>query len=120
MTHTPTPWIRKGLKIYRQGGNAIISFLQRKPQMEFPYENAEANIERVVACVNACAEFQDPKIDIGLLKLDNEQKAKLLASCETALLERDAEITKLKARVAELEKRFSTYIEADEFIKNQP
>ena len=50
-------------------------------------------------CVNACAEFPDPKIDIGLLKLHAEQQTKLLASCEAALAERDVTIQALQDRV---------------------
>jgi hypothetical protein len=50
-------------------------------------------------CINACAEFPDPKIDIGLLKLHAEQQTKLLASCEAALAERDVTIQALQDRV---------------------
>jgi len=91
---------------------------QRKPQgnpeddkFKADYEAAQ-KAKRFEACVNACADFSDPKIDIGLLKLDNEQKAKLLASCETALAERDTEIAQLKARVKELETQRNMFMYA--------
>jgi hypothetical protein len=77
-TPTPTPWIE------------IANF--------FGVEKAK----RIVECVNACVEFPDPKIDIGLLKLHAEQQTKLLASCEAALAERDKEIAKLKELAVEV------------------
>jgi hypothetical protein len=76
-TPTPTPWIE------------IANF--------FGVEKAK----RIVECVNACVEFPDPKIDIGLLKLHAEQQTKLLASCEAALAERDKEIAKLNQQGVE-------------------
>lgn len=93
MSHTPTPWDNQHKYL-----DTNLAFMTKE-------DYARAKI-----CVNACAEFPDPKIDIGLLKLDNEQKAKLLVSCETALTERDTEIAQLKARVKELEAK------ADKFI----
>lgn len=83
MSHTPTPWNDQHKYL-----NTTLSLL------------SGGDYARAKACVNACAEFSDPKIDIGLLKLDNEQKAKLLASCETALAERDLEIKWLTTHIA--------------------
>lgn len=99
MSHTPTPWSEQGNNIIDNTNGLICTF----EKGHWTFTNTKANKKRIVACVNACEPFTDPKIDIGLLKLDNEQKAKLLASCETALVERDTEITELKTRVTELE-----------------
>lgn len=90
MSHTPAPWeLDETHFLHALNNNMVVV-----PIVDYAHAKA---------CVNACAEFPDPKIDIGLLKLDNEQKAKLLVSCEMALTERDTEIAELKARVKELE-----------------
>ena len=77
---------------------------QSNPEYDkFKADYKAAKEKRFESCINACADFPDPKIDIGFLKIDNEQKARLLVSCEAALAERDTEIAELKARVAELQ-----------------
>jgi len=98
MSHTPTPWSEQGNNITDNTNGLICTF----EKGHWTFTNTKANKKRIVACINACAEFSDPRIDIGLLKLDNEQKARLLVSCEAALAERDTEIAQLKARVTEL------------------
>jgi hypothetical protein len=85
MEHTPTPWAKEK------------THFGYPPTWMILLNNAD--YERAKNCVNACAEFPDPKIDIGLLKLHAEQQTKLLASCEAALAERDATIQALQDRV---------------------
>jgi hypothetical protein len=86
MEHTPTPW-KEGETHFAYPLNITMFLLSGN------------DFQRAKACVNACAEFPDPKIDIGLLKLHVEQQTKLLASCETALAERDVTIQALQDRV---------------------
>jgi hypothetical protein len=100
MEHTPTPW-KANSSIIIENDNDIIASLHNGYD---EFDNAQANAKRIVECVNACAEFPDPKIDIGLLKLHLEQQNKKLASCEAALAERDVNIQALQDRVKELEK----------------
>ena len=85
MEHTPTPWAKEK------------THFAYPPTWMIQLNNAD--YERAKNCVNACAEFPDPKIDIGLLKLHAEQQTKLLASCEAALAERDVTIQALQDRV---------------------
>jgi flavoprotein len=99
MEHTPTPW---AVNEYADTSKLVwISELDM--QTEIAESITTENAKRIVECVNACAEFPDPKIDIGLLKLHAEQQTKLLASCEAALAERDVTIQALQDRVKELE-----------------
>lgn len=86
MSHTPTPW------------NKQHKFLDTNT-----YLLTEVDYQRAKQCVNACEGMDSPKIDIGLLRVDNEQKKVLLASCEAALVERDKEIQALRDRVKDLE-----------------
>jgi hypothetical protein len=99
MSHTPTPWSKKETKIEDVYGNIVANF----QYAGWKYVNAQANAKRIVECVNACAEFKDPKIDIGLLKLHLEQQNRKLASCEAALAERDVTIQALQDMVKKLE-----------------
>ena len=85
MEHTPTPWTEQHK--YLNTNLAILT---------------KVDYDRAKICVNACAEFPDPKIDIGLLKLHLEQQNRKLASCEAALAERDKEIAKLKELAVEV------------------
>jgi hypothetical protein len=102
MEHTPTPWTDKT--------SAKIPAFGKLNICNFPfYVVSEVNWERAKICVNACAEFPDPKIDIGLLKLHAEQQTKLLASCETAIAERDKEIAILLSAVEELGEKAYKY-----------
>jgi len=89
MEHTPTPWAKEK------------THFAYPPTWMILLNNAD--YQRAKICVNACSEFPDPKIDIGLLKLHAEQQTKLLASCEAALAERDVTIQALQSRVKELE-----------------
>jgi hypothetical protein len=97
--HTPTPWIKQETIIEGIHGNIVANFQHG----EWEYTNAKENMERIVACVNACEPFKDPLTDIPLLKLYGEQEAKLRESCEAALAERDVTIQTLRDRVKEME-----------------
>ena len=104
MEHTPTPW---RISVNHEEKHDLISYEICTEDNSLAFfeggllidEVNYANAMRCIECVNACAEFSDPKIDIGLLKLHLEQQTKLLASCEAALDERDATIQALQDRV---------------------
>ena len=101
MNHTPTPW-KEGETHFAYPLNITMLLLSGN------------DFQRAKNCVNACAEFSDPKIDIGLLNLHAEQQTKLLASCEAALAERDKEIAKLKELAVEV-----NILEKDGHIANK-
>jgi hypothetical protein len=114
MEHTPTPW---RISVNHEEKHDLISYEICTEDNSLAFfeggllidEVNYANAMRCIECVNACAEFPDPKIDIGLLKLHLEQQNRKLASCETALAERDKEIAILLSAVEELGEKAYKY-----------
>lgn len=65
MNHTPTPWVKTYEKnIIDANGNLIT----RLEYGGWYLDNAEANAKRIVDCVNACADMQDPVAEIAQLR----------------------------------------------------
>lgn len=83
MTHTPTPWeLDETHFLHALNENMVVV-----PLVDY---------ERARACVNACEGMQDPWADILAMSTD-------LSVGKSIMDEKDTEIAKLKARVAELE-----------------
>ena len=96
MNHTPTPWT-EGITVIESPTKDIIACFHHTG-LEFP--NFQENIKRILACVNACAEFEDPAKEIAALKAQAGIDAQVLRNTTVTY---EFEVEQLKARVAELE-----------------
>jgi hypothetical protein len=92
MQHTPTPWIKQETIIEGIHGNIVANFQHG----EWEYTNSQENMNRIVACVNACEGMEDPWADILAMSTD-------LSVGKSIMDEKDKEIQALRDRVKELE-----------------
>jgi len=83
--HTPTPWKKQEYNIEDLQNGRIATF----ELSGWRLANAEANIKRIVACVNACEPFKDPLESIPKLLVEVEALRDRVKELETQSSKKD-------------------------------
>ena len=87
--HTPEPWVATDRAIKRDNGFGYGEIIANVPggNTSGPFfvqsnEECEANVSRIVSCVNACTGMEDPAAEIAELK---QQRDELLSAAKLAI-----------------------------------
>lgn len=66
--HTKEPWVTRGTNIDNDESYASISKCYSTHKVGQSPESARANAKRIVSCVNACKDIEDPTIEIPKMR----------------------------------------------------
>jgi len=91
--HTPGKWEASGISVVQSESGMKIA-ISSPAFGAYASERQEANLNRIVACVNACESMADPAAEIAKLRADNER---LRAALEACLLCNDVPTEELEA-----------------------